>query len=565
MRRESARQAVNRLYDIRNRFGRQYASEKMELLEAIPGLAIRTAADTKKLHKTLCFMRAFPDTPEIHTCVSDALSTFDELISVLGESQQIRLVDSGISGTDIHYSFSFEVAAWLARKHTGLTHVDWSEFEETDRLDELLEQLLEPAEADYFDSGQASTEEWMGTASKDQPGTDFDWLMSQIKDHRQHDRFWTALYNSADVPLRCRLADSALSSSSNVFEVDEVFCRKRAMRNRVGDAKKQIASPLNSVTRLSRKHGARLIDVAMASLAVRHRETLHFNYANPDDVYLADVGAGVSIAVTGLDEEHRYPLECTMGFLILSNGVPIGYGGSSMLFKQANTGVNIFDEYRGSEAAWLWVQVMRVFHALTGCTRYIANPYQLGSENVEALGSGAFWFYYRLGYRPVDQDIRRLARREFSELRAEKGRRTSLDILKQLASCDMHLTLAGARQSEYFDEVWIERCALLATRELARTGHLSRRKSHDQLARQLAVDLQIKSMKNWSRTERKWFKRLCPVLTATNPGQWSAGDRKTLVALIRAKSAKTELGYAQLLNKHHAFFAALKNACRRVA
>jgi len=102
----------------------------------------------------------------------------------------------------------------------------------------------------------------------------------------------------------------------------------------------------------------------MSSLAARHRETIHFNYANPGDVYIANVGKGISIAVTGLSAEHRYPLECTLGFLILSNGVPIGYGGASVLFKQANTGINIFDEYRGSEAAWLWVQVMRVFHTL---------------------------------------------------------------------------------------------------------------------------------------------------------------------------------------------------------
>ena len=98
----------------------------------------------------------------------------------------------------------------------------------------------------------------------------------------------------------------------------------------------------------------------MASLAVRHRETNHFNCANPNEVYLADAGKGVSIAVFGLREEHRYPLECTMGFLILSNGVPVGYGGTSALCRQANTGINIFDEYRGSEAPYLWIQVMRV-------------------------------------------------------------------------------------------------------------------------------------------------------------------------------------------------------------
>lgn len=91
----------------------------------------------------------------------------------------------------------------------------------------------------------------------------------------------------------------------------------------------------------------------MASLAARHRETYHFNHANPGEVYLADVGEGIFVAVFGLAPERRYPLECTMGFLILSNGVPIGYGGSSTLFLQVNTGINIFDEYRGSEASYL--------------------------------------------------------------------------------------------------------------------------------------------------------------------------------------------------------------------
>ena len=55
-----------------------------------------------------------------------------------------------------------------------------------------------------------------------------------------------------------------------------------------------------------------------------------------------------------------------MGYLVLSNGVPVGYGGASALYRQVNTGINIFDEYRGSEAAFFWVQVMRVYRQLTG-------------------------------------------------------------------------------------------------------------------------------------------------------------------------------------------------------
>lgn len=565
MRRISARSTLKRLYDLRNQFGRKHVVEKQALIESLPGLVVRTSADLKKLHKTLCFVRAFPDNREIHNLAADALTNFQLRVSVLSDSQRGHMIDSGIVASDIHYSFSFEVAVWLARRFPGIVQIDWTEFENTDRLDELLEHLMESAETDYFDSGQISTEAWLTTASEHGAGTDFDWLMAQLRSRPTHNRFWTSLYNAAEIPLRCRLSPaSGLSISANSYDVRKIVGRTQRMQNRVAGAKKEIASPLKSIKRLDRARGSRLIDVAMASLAVRHRETLHFNYANADEVYLADVGRGVQIAVTGLLPEYRYPLECTMGFLILSNGVPIGYGGASMLFRQVNTGINVFDEYRGSEAAWLWVQVMRVFHTLTGCTRYIANPYQFGSENTEALKSGAFWFYYRLGYRPVEPAVRKLAKREFAKLKKSRKNRTPVNTLKMLASCDMHLTLPGARQDELFDEDWIEASAHLATRQLAALGGLSRSTVRRQLARRIARTLDLTTLKSWSKTEQKWFVNLCPLINETQLKTWSAAERRALVQLIRAKGGETELDYARLATNHPKYFSMLKKACLKL-
>lgn len=561
-RQKSARKSIKRLYEIRNCFSQNFGAEKHGLIESIRKLAIGSAADAKKLHKALCFIRAFPDTVEIHRLASDFLENFDDLVTGLTSAQQTRLDESGIRSTDIHYGFSFEVAAWLARKHPGATQVDWAEIDDTSRIDELLEHLLEPAEADYFDSGEVSTQEWLTISAERLAGTDFDWLMAQLHDRRRDNRFWTTLYNAADISLRCTLSGSELSVSANVFDVGNVSCRRSPMHSRVTDAKKQIRSPVKSLKKLQRHSAERLIEVAMASLAVRHRETFHFNYANADEVYLADVGRGVSIAVTGLQLESRYPLETTMGFLILSNGVPIGYGGSSILFRQANTGINIFDEYRGSEAAWLWVQVMRVFHSLTGCTRYIANPYQFGSENSEALQSGAFWFYYRLGYRPVEPSIRRLARKEFLKIRADKRYRTPLMRLKELAICDMHLTLPDARKNDFFDEAWIETTGLLATRQLAGTGALLRSKASLGLCRHIAEVMNIDTLHEWSIAERKWFAILSPLIAEANPADWPAKDKRTLVRMIRAKGGESELDYAREARKLPRYFSALKKSCQ---
>jgi len=58
-------------------------------------------------------------------------------------------------------------------------------------------------------------------------------------------------------------------------------------------------APLKTLRKLTRAAGSEPIDAGMASLAVRHRETYQFNHANPNEVYLADVGRGTSVAVFG--------------------------------------------------------------------------------------------------------------------------------------------------------------------------------------------------------------------------------------------------------------------------
>ncbi len=434
----------------------------------------------------------------------------------------------------VHYSFSFPVARWLARRCPGELTIDWEEFEDTSRLDELLAQLLHPAESDYFDSGWVSTREWVDMASASFTGTDFDWLMAQLNDRRMQ-RTWNQLYDAADVPLRWDLSASRYAKARNRLRPTAVATREDGMRTRPRRPKHAIMEPLQDIELLPPRQGRRLIDIAMASLAVRYRETYHFNYANPAEVYLADVGRGVQVAVFGLLPEHRFPLECTMGYLLLANGVPIGYGGASALFRQVNTGINIFDEFRRSEAAFLWTQVMRVYHALTGCTRFIANAYQFGGENTEALRSGAFWFYYRLGYRPVDADVRVLAKGESARIRGDSNYRSSVKTLRELARCDMHLTLPGAKASEFFDERWFDTVSLLATQSLAATGPAARHGASG----------------------------LAPIVAAVSSDSWTPAEKRLARRLLRAKADRRELPYARLLASHDKLLISLKNACRR--
>jgi len=522
----------------------------------------RSAPAYRRLHDKACFQRAFPRSKSELADAGSALQQIATSISAGPKAVSRRLTDSGIAGTLVKYRFSYDVAMWLAGKVPGAVEIDWQEIQDFEPLDELLRQVQEPCEDEFFDSGGVSTREWMDVARAGTGRSSFDWLMSELRGKRPPAVF-RQLYNAADIPLVWNLGDCPYSRSTNVFPTHRVAIRNADLRRRPRQARNEIRKPLAGITRLKRARGARLIDVAVASLATRHRETNHFDFANPDEVYLADVGKGIAIAVFGLLPAHRYPLECTMGYLILANGVPIGYGGSSVLFRQINTGINIFDEYRRSETAFLWVQVMRVYHALVGCTRYIANPYQLGEGNSEALQSGAFWFYYRLGYRPVEAGVRRFALEEQAKMRKTPGYRSPVAVLRKLASCDMHLTLPGARQREYFAEEWLPASSGLATRELGLAGGRSRSEGASRVVRKLQESLGIRSLATWTPDERRGMKVIAPFIAALDLSKWSRSELALTRKLLRAKGGKYELGFARLMGGHDRLRESLELACRR--
>lgn len=134
----------------------------------------------KKENSRLCFARAFPRTRAEYDEAHESLQHIEETL--------------------LRYPFSFEVARWLARTSPGAVSIDWSEVDDTEPLDDLLRQVLQPCEDEYFDSGYATTREWVELASRSFRGTDFDWLMAQLG-QRQFQGIWRQLYDAADVPL----------------------------------------------------------------------------------------------------------------------------------------------------------------------------------------------------------------------------------------------------------------------------------------------------------------------------------------------------------------------------
>jgi len=94
---------------------------------------------------------------------------------------------------------------------------------------------------------------------------------------------------------------------------------------------------------------------------------------------------------------------------------------------------NTFSTYRDGEAARIFARTLAMARRVFGSKVFRIGPYALGHRNPEAIDSGAWWFYYKLGLRPRTAAARRLARRELKRWRAQPAYRSSRATLEALA------------------------------------------------------------------------------------------------------------------------------------
>src|SRR5208282_3215973 len=197
------------------------------------------------------------------------------------------------------------------------------------------------------------------------------------------------------------------------------------------------------LTKLSRKQGHDVMTLVREIMLVRYRELYGTTLGDPRSVVRADVGRGVVMHFWGLAPERRLPLRAYLAGYTLKNGVPINYIEAIGLCEWIEVGFNTFYTYRQGETAWIYAQALRCLRALTDAKCISIYPYQIGQNNDEAIESGAFWFYRKLGFRPGRPDLQRLCEREEKSIAANAKYRTPPRTLKRLAESHMFYELGG--------------------------------------------------------------------------------------------------------------------------
>lgn len=293
-----------------------------------------------------------------------------------------------------------------------------------------------------------------------------------------------------------------------------------------------------------------MIGLARATMVTRARDLDAFAHGNRNDVRLIDCRSGLQIALIGVRAEHRFLLETLYGFMLLKNGVPVGYGTYLALFNSAEIAFTIFDNFRTAEAAWMYGHVLKTAHDVLGCDVFTIDPYQIGRDNDDAIRSGAWWFYQKLGFRPRTTECLQLMRREERRIKATPTHRSSDTTLKKLASDNLYW-YSHVRRDDVIGVLPLENLGLRITDYVAQRFGFDRRAAERTCAAEAARVLGARVTRRTSTGEHLAWKRWGPlVLILPRIERWTQADRRALAAVVRSKGGSRESEYLLRFDRH---------------
>lgn len=542
-------------------YGSGAAGRCESLLQKFRGVRLSGVQELVTAHDALLFLRAFPQSPKVAELADKLLAGLQSLAITLAASEDnAEILDdesvSGIAGTTVSNTWTFDLAVQLAARYGKDLGAEFDADEHYRQMGLALPSVLPLLEDDSFVEADTPFLNWIAAAASGSQA-DIVWLLQNFSKLSGPPILRTGLFSGMGINMSWNLKDSPASRTLARRPVKRLFCHTEPLlrRSQVSIAREMTSSP-SPLRRLSNLEGRAIIDMAQDLVTVRYRELQGTTYGDPNTVLQADVGRGLQLFLWGLLPEWRLPLRGYYAGFALKNGVPINYFEAIGLFDWMEVGFNTFYAYREGETAWIYAQWLRLLHQVAGTTCISVYPYQIGQDNEEAIKSGAFWFYRKLGFRPRQPELLAIAMREEQKMARDPKHRTSKATLCKLAEGHMFFEFGEARVG-LWDSFSTRTLGLAVQKKMAREyggdARKIRRAAESQLSRVLGV-----KVAEWSAREQWAFSNFAVVLSLVDGiARWSAVEKLALVKIIRAKAGRDETKYFRLMQRHDTLREAL--------
>lgn len=423
-------------------------STLLRVLELLSQIPLTRPLFIKEYHEQLLFLSAFPYSPKIHSAVNKELKRVALAVKQSSPALYNVLSGDGIINTELICSYSFSLTIWLSQKFTQAVSLH-SSFADADTVRNILQLICPFAEFEKTTQDEMKLGQRIATISAiKNKQAQLNWLLRAIDESNLPLNIKEEMFRQLQVFVQWKITKPQYSRTFLKFSTENIYYQKKSI-NQI-NTKWVLNKKINLPVKLTTEQKGQLCDTLKTSLALLSRETDPVTFADEQAVQLFNMGRGFSIALVYLKKDRRLSLESYIGYMAFKNGIPVSYGGGWILGTSCKIGVNIYPAFRKGESAWMFCQVLRLYHQNFKVSYFYVNPYQFGKGNPEGLKSGAFWFYYRLGFRPVQPDINVLSKTEWKKINTDKKYRTPVNILKKFTAGPVSLHLNKNNTPAFF-------------------------------------------------------------------------------------------------------------------
>jgi hypothetical protein len=449
-------------------------------------------------------------------------------------------------------SYSRTIAGWLVHKFPGDVSLD-SSGADNEAIISVLQLLLPAIEFEATTQGHFNLGDRIRQVSglkrkKEQLA----WLIDLFEQSPLPDTIKDELYGQLKVFVKWNVNAAQVAASYLHFPfAKKLFHGKFPKYIRAG---KHVREKVDPPIRLSAQQKSLVLDTMKFSLALQYRETDPVTFADENELEFFDMGRGLQIALVGMQKHKRLSLESYIGYMAFKNGVPLAYGGGWIWGQRCRIGISIYPEFRKTGSSWLFTQVLRLYYQHFNVRHFIVRANQFGKGNHDGLRSGAFWFYYKLGFRPADYELKKLARSEWKKIRANKTYRSSLKTLRMFIAGPLEWRLAPASIPMVDAETISRKISDTINMDHGRSQITALRSVKNQVKEKLKPLNWPGQLKHSIRDLENWC-LLINLLTGFQ--DWKTEDKKRLVELIQVKLTGKERDFIVAMQRFGLFWRSI--------
>jgi len=420
-------------------FDAQSATDCKALLKEAAQWKLKVGGELMEYADVLLFVLAYAPNGGLVQQAEKELKRISNFLKKATVREKQKLENSGLPFTPITTRFSHECCEWL-QDHQEV-NLEIYHFDEASKsLSEILKFTLPPFERDLavVDPSDDDLLRELGI----QPKHKLSFILQQFDELNDRPQLKDYFFDALGMTVRVLPKSEKFSRLYNRIPVSKRFEHSEIMRK--FDHMALLNQALPEAKKLGDVERGIVIDVIKKSMTLTARETDPATYLDPSTLRLYELERGISIAHYTMTINRKLPLECYIGFTLFKNGLPASYGGAWVFGKRALFGINVFEAYRGGESGYIMCQLLRSYRQAYGVDYFEVEPYQYGADNPDGIKSGAFWFYYRYGFRPLEQSLNKLAESEFQKIKSQKGYRSSERTLLRFIESNIALNLGNS-------------------------------------------------------------------------------------------------------------------------